>query len=99
MQDHCSPPSSLVHRFITPPHISTAVDQGRVSTRLAASPLRHHCVVLLPISTTAGLGPRRDWGRRRLRSDQANGENAERSARAPLKNGAALHGERVQNSY
>jgi hypothetical protein len=29
----------------------------------------------------------------------ANGENAARSARAPLKNGAALHRERVQNSH
>jgi hypothetical protein len=46
MQDHCFPPSSRVHQFITPRHISTVAGQSRVSmlTRrvTAASPLRHH---------------------------------------------------------
>src|SRR5206468_5315271 len=44
MQDHCFPPSSLVHRSITPPHIFTLVDQGRVSNLTCCvtttSPLR-----------------------------------------------------------
>jgi hypothetical protein len=31
-----------------------------------------------------------------LRCDQANGENAARSARAPLKNGAAVGGSRLK---
>ena len=85
MQDHCSSPSRLVHRFITPRHVSDVVDQRRVRTLT-------RCVALLPISTTAGLGRRRGWDRRRLRCDQANGENAARPTRAPLRNGAAVHG-------
>jgi hypothetical protein len=42
--DRCSPPSSVVHQFITPPHISTMAGQSRVSTltgcATVASPLR-----------------------------------------------------------
>jgi hypothetical protein len=34
--------------------------------------------------------------RRRLRCDQANGENTARSARAPLKNGVAVGGSRLK---
>ena len=97
MQD--SSPLSFVHQSITPP-VSTVVDQGRVTTLTgrvtAASPLHHHYVVLLPISTAAGFGQGSDWVGRRLRCDQANGENAARSARAPLKNGAAVGGSRLK---
>jgi hypothetical protein len=50
----------------------------------------------LPISTAAGFGQGSDWVRRRLRCDQANGENTARSARAPLKNGAAVGGSRLK---
>jgi hypothetical protein len=38
-------------------------------------------------------------GGNNIGKEQANGENAARSAHAPFKNGAALYGERVQNSY
>jgi hypothetical protein len=100
MQDYCSPPSSLVHRFITPPYISTAVDQGRgrhltccVTTTL---PLPRPVADLHYgwFGSKEGLGP----AQIALRSGQWE-KNAARSARAPLKNGAALHGERVQNNY
>jgi hypothetical protein len=57
---------------------------------------RHHYVVLLPISTAAGFGQGSCWVRRRLRCDQVNGENAARSARAPLKNGAAVRRSRLK---
>jgi hypothetical protein len=44
IQDSCSSPSSFVHQSTTPPHVSTVVDQGRVSTLAGcvatASPLR-----------------------------------------------------------
>jgi hypothetical protein len=32
MQDSCSFPSDFVHQSIAPPHVSTVVDQGRIST-------------------------------------------------------------------
>jgi hypothetical protein len=32
MQDSCAFPSNFVHQSITPSHVSTVVDQGRVST-------------------------------------------------------------------
>jgi hypothetical protein len=59
---------------------------------VAASPLRHHYVVLLPISAAAGFGQGSGWVRRRLRCDQTDGEKAAHSAGAPLKNGAAVLG-------
>jgi hypothetical protein len=65
MQDHYYSPSSLVHQFITPPHVSTVVGHGRVSTLTgcvtATSPLRrpvtdlHHGRVL----SKEGLGQAR----------------------------------------
>ena len=61
MQDYYSPPSSLIHRFYhTPLHLHL----GRLRPRQYLDLLRHqyvhYYVALLPISTTAGLGPRRD---------------------------------------
>jgi hypothetical protein len=50
----------------------------------------------LPISTAAGFGQGSDWVKRRLRCDQANGENAAHSARTPLKNDAAVRWSRLK---
>jgi hypothetical protein len=60
----------------TPPHISTAIGK-------AASP---------PTRLVADLyhGRFRSKARRRLRCDQTSGENAARSASAPLRDGAAV---------
>ena len=87
MQDSCSSPSSFVHQSITP-RVSTVVDQGCVT---AASPLRHHYVVLLPISTAAGFGQAQialrpgQWRKCRTLSPMP-----------PLKNGAAVRGSRLK---
>jgi hypothetical protein len=55
MQDQRSSPSRLVHRSVTPPHVST-VDAT------AASRPRHHYVVPLPISPAAEFGKGSGWG-------------------------------------
>jgi hypothetical protein len=72
------------------------VDQGRVSTPTdcvtAALPLRRPVTDL----RRGWVWLREYWVRCRLRYDQANGENAARSARAPLKNGAAVRGSRLK---
>ena len=76
-------------------HTSLRLHRGRPRPRQHADWPHHHCVLLLPISTAARFG-QRDWVRSRLRCDQANGENAACSARAPLKNGAAVRGGRLK---
>jgi hypothetical protein len=92
------PPSQL-----RPPiHHTSCLHRGRPRPRqhadwlrhrcvTAASLLRHHYVVLSPISTTAGFGQGSDWVRRKLRCDQANGEKCR-----TLKNGAAVRRSRLK---
>jgi hypothetical protein len=88
-----SSPSSFVHQSITPPHVSTVVDQGRVTTLTgcvaAASPLRRPPPRLGLAKGVVGLGTD-------CAATRANGENAARSARASLKNGAAVRRSRLK---
>jgi hypothetical protein len=67
----------LLFKLRPPIHHTSCLHRGRPRPRQHADwlpPLRHHYVVLLPISTAAGFGQGSDWVRRRLRCDQANGE-------------------------
>jgi hypothetical protein len=83
---HDSSPSSFVHQSTTPPPVSTMVDQGRVTT--APSCCRSPPLLGL-VKGVIGLGAD-------CAATRANGENAARSARAPLKNGAAVRGSRLK---
>ena len=50
-------------------HTSSRLHSGRPRPRQHVDWLRHHYVVLLPISNRAGFGRRRSWDRHRLRCD------------------------------
>src|SRR5271155_4160976 len=85
MQDHCSPPSSLVHRFIVSPHIYTVVDQGRVSILTCCvtttSPLRRPVADLYHgwFGSMEGLGAAQialRSGQRTLSAKKRNGTQA-----------------------
>jgi hypothetical protein len=93
MQDSCSSLLSFVRQSIIPPHVSTVVDQGRVSMLTGCVTTPSSCY-----RSPARLGLVKGVveARRRLHCDQANGENTARSARASLKNGAAVRGSRLK---
>jgi hypothetical protein len=81
-------------------HTSSHLHRGRLRQRQHADWLRHHCVTT-PSSCCRspprlGLVKGVVGARRRLRCDQANGENAAYPARGPLKNGAAIRGSRLK---
>jgi hypothetical protein len=90
----------LPFKLRPPIHHTSCLHRGRPRPRQHADWLRHHCVTTTSSCRRSpprlGFGRGSDWVRRRLRCDQANGENAARSAHAPLKNGAAVRGSRLK---
>jgi hypothetical protein len=81
-------------------HHTSCLHRSRPRPRQHADWLHHHCVTITSSCCRSpsrlGLVKGVVGTRRRLRCDQANGENAARSARSPLKNGAAVRGRRLK---
>jgi hypothetical protein len=84
----------LPFKLRPPMHHTSCPHRGRPRLRQHADLLRHHCVTTTSPCCRSPPRPGLVEGvirlRRRLRCDQANRENTARSARAPLKNGAAV---------
>jgi hypothetical protein len=93
--------AGLVPFKLRPPiHHTSCLHRGRPRPRQHADWLRHYCVTTTPSCYRSpprlGLAKGIVGVRRRLRCDQANGENAARSAVPRSRNGAAVRGSRLK---